>query len=1339
MTANPGQGSDFRETSNSAAIGNGGQNRMDMWYDETPVGTIVINGGSVNATGVWWGAGIGGGDEMPIASITINGGIVRAESDSSAGIGNGGAGDGGTITITGGTINAVSESACGIGGGYISDIEKVVITGGDITATSDRGAGIGSCAFETTAQVTISGGRVTATSSKGDGIGIGDIFDDPIKFSTGESGTAVIIASSIGDDSGRNEWSGLIFEGGEGKIYGGSYTVEEDLTIPEGETLTIEKDKTLAVNNGAAITNNGAIHLNDGGTYSGDPPKGNAIEYQIQWDTDGDGTMDDTTYVAYDGMPAHEDGSKSADAQYTYTFTGWSPELAKVTEPAKYTAEFSTSINQYTVTLPSGEGYTVTPNGSTTVDYGTEFTFTITVKDGYSKTDEFAVKANGEALTAKDGGSYAVIVEGDTNITVEGVADITAPSDIAVSYGTDSFKEFLNTATFGLFFKDTVKVTISAVDEGSGVKEISYRLGNGELQTAEAQNGSVSFNIQPEFKGNINDVTAEDNAGNTSESIDYEYFAVEQSGPLNVTVDTNGYESGKWTNGDVTITVSGSTATSGIAKYQYSTDGGRNWHDMTATEKTDATAADPLNVTKAQLTVSESGTADYIFRAVSNAENESAASAAVTVKIDKTAPAITLNGDTESYLQEDTAEIIPTVVYSGISKVEVQKGNGNWETINPSADNPDIYYYTVTENGTYTFRVTNMAGTTVTDSITYDKIDSVKPVLVIDSGEYTDDTWTNEDVTLSVSNTAGNLGATTVQYKVDGGVWQNCADDITVSEETEGTRYTFKAVSASGVESDEVSITVKLDKTRPDGDIKIDENSVKTFINAVTFGLFYNENVDVTIYGSDALSGVGSILYYASEDILTEEQVAALTDADWTAYTGTLGVTAVDAEKFIYYVKVTDNAGNSTCFASNGVTFDLTAPAIFGVTDGETYYTTQTVQVTDDNLDTVTLNGETAGSEITLAGNVDTDTEYTIVATDKVRNTTTVTVTMKPTAGLGDAVEGIEPGNVSSSDKEVIEDYLDDLNTRLEDENLTDAEKELIRDLIDDAQALLDNIDEAEQAANTENIQQAQDITPDNVKPDDKEILEAAKEDIKQALENYAGNYTEDEKTQLENTLEQIEEAIEVIQRVEDVEAAIGGLPESVSPDDTKAAEQINTAREQYDALSEREQSLISNEAIDKLNTLLAQLGDYRIIEGDGSTWTKESAEGLTIVANGAYSKYTGIEIDGNAVSSENYTAESGSTVITLKPNYLNTLTAGEHTIIVLYTDGEAQGTFTIAEKPTRPSDNTGSVDEDTGSPQTGEDSHIVPWIMLMLMSGGALFLTLTAKRRNRKGMSKQL
>ena len=87
VTAFTKGGGYWGDESNSAAIGNGGKNRLDMWYEVTPVGTIVINGGSVNATGMRWGAGIGGGDDMPIDTVTIHGGTVYAESDISAGIG----------------------------------------------------------------------------------------------------------------------------------------------------------------------------------------------------------------------------------------------------------------------------------------------------------------------------------------------------------------------------------------------------------------------------------------------------------------------------------------------------------------------------------------------------------------------------------------------------------------------------------------------------------------------------------------------------------------------------------------------------------------------------------------------------------------------------------------------------------------------------------------------------------------------------------------------------------------------------------------------------------------------------------------------------------------------------------------------------------------------------------------------------------------------------------------------------------------------------------------------------------------------------------------------------
>ena len=927
--------------------------------------------------------------------------------------------------------------------------------------------------------------------------------------------------------------------------------------------------------------------------------------------------------------------------------------------------------------------------------------------------------------------SEAGVVSTEVSITVR--LDKTAPGSVTVGTQTDTFREFLNTITFGLFFKDTQTVTISAADTGSGVKEISYQLSGGEVQTTTAdEHGQITFRVEPQFVGNISNVTVTDNAGNSTSATEYEYFAVDAETPAVPTISTGSYTSGQWTNGDVTITVSGATADSGIAKYQYSTDNGANWNDMTASKATEATATTPSNVEEAQMTISDSTTADgttYIFRAVSGSGVEGTASSSVVVKIDKAEPAIEVSGNTADYLTADTVTITPTVGVSGIASITVSKDNGEPETI--SANGDGTYTYTITENGTYAFVLTNGAGVTATDRITYTNIDGATPAAVITAtaGEaaYTGGAWTNSDITLSVSNSTANLGTTIFEYKVDDGEWQTYSDAITVSEETNGTTYTFRATSEAGVVSAEVSITVRLDKTAPDGDIQIEENSVKTFINTVTFGLFFNENVDVAIASEDTGSGVQSTWYYRSNTALTEEQVAALTDADWTAYTGTIVVTAADAETFVYYVKIADIAGNEICFASNGATFDLTDPVISGVTNGETYYTTQKVQVTDDNLSTVTLDEAAVGSEIILDGNI--STEHTIVATDKAGNTTTVTVIMKPTTSLNDAVEGITPENVTSGDKEAIEDYLDELEELLKDENLTDEEKEIIQGLIDDAQDLLDKIDEAEQAANTENIQQAQDITADNVKPEDKEVLEAAKEGIEQALDNYGDNYTEDEKAQLEETLQQIEEALDLIQRVENVEEAIGALPDSVSPDDTEAEEQINAAKEQYDALSEHGQSLVSDEATDKLNGLLAQLGDYRITEGNGSTWTKESATGLTIVANGAYSKFTGIEIDGNAVSSENYTVSSGSTVITLKPDYLNTLAVGEHTIAVLYTDGEATGTFTIAEKP---ADTTDTTDKDTTSPATGDNSNITLWIAVLFAAGAALTGTALYSRKRK-------
>ena len=82
-----------------------------------------------------------------------------------------------------------------------------------------------------------------------------------------------------------------------------------------------------------------------------------------------DGHVLQTGKVAYGAMPSYtgEEPSKPATAKYTYTFTGWTPELTAVTEAAVYTAVYEASINKYLITFVNYDGY-VLQTGK--VEYG---------------------------------------------------------------------------------------------------------------------------------------------------------------------------------------------------------------------------------------------------------------------------------------------------------------------------------------------------------------------------------------------------------------------------------------------------------------------------------------------------------------------------------------------------------------------------------------------------------------------------------------------------------------------------------------------------------------------------------------------------------------------------------------------------------------------------------------------------------------------------------------------------------------------------------------------------------------------------------------------------------
>ena len=95
----------------------------------------------------------------------------------------------------------------------------------------------------------------------------------------------------------------------------------------------------------------------------------NIKSYDIVWKNE-DGTVLDTKQVLYGETPAYsgETPTKEGDAQYTYTFTGWDPEVTSVTGPAVYTAVFQQTVNQYTITWKNEDGSVLK---SEQVDYGT--------------------------------------------------------------------------------------------------------------------------------------------------------------------------------------------------------------------------------------------------------------------------------------------------------------------------------------------------------------------------------------------------------------------------------------------------------------------------------------------------------------------------------------------------------------------------------------------------------------------------------------------------------------------------------------------------------------------------------------------------------------------------------------------------------------------------------------------------------------------------------------------------------------------------------------------------------------------------------------------------------
>ena len=200
---------------------------------------------------------------------------------------------------------------------------------------------------------------------------------------------------------------------------------------------------------------------------------------------------------------------------------------------------------------------------------------------------------------------------------------------------------------------------------------------------------------------------------------------------------------------------------------------------------------------------------------------------------------------------------------------------------------------------------------------------------------------------------------------------------------------------------------------------------------------------------------------------------------------------------------------------------------------------------------------------------------------------------------------------------------------------------------------------------------------------------------------------------------------------------------------------------------------------------------DYKFLDGTDSSFTQETDGTMTFHANGDLAKFTGVKVDGKLVSPEHYTVKEGSTIVTLKNEFLATLSAGDHQLTVVYSDGDCSIDFEVkaasadtgdksddttkpddTQKPddtTKPDDtakpgdtangtdnsgtnsatgtntgtstgannsnsntntNTSAKSDKAASPKTADMSHVFLWGALLIVSGGALTGAVVLKKK---------
>lgn len=108
------------------------------------------------------------------------------------------------------------------------------------------------------------------------------------------------------------------------------------------------------------------------------------------------------------------------------------------------------------------------------------------------------------------------------------------------------------------------------------------------------------------------------------------------------------------------------------------------------------------------------------------------------------------------------------------------------------------------------------------------------------------------------------------------------------------------------------------------------------------------------------------------------------------------------------------------------------------------------------------------------------------------------------------------------------------------------------------------------------------------------------------------------------------------------------------------------------------------------------------------------------------------MSVDGKDLDASSYTVEEGSTIVTLQPSYLDTLSVGKHTLAIVSDTGTAETEFTVLAAEGEAVDSKADNDGDKESLAKTGDVSMLPIAALSILAVASIAVGALALRRSR-------